>query len=98
MARPEKHPKTGVYWFRKAVPKDLREIIGKTEVVQLLRTKDVAEARKAHAELAAEIDARWSSLRAGIRRLRLREGPQLLRSRKTRPPDPDVQNDRLQAG
>lgn len=25
MARPFKHPKTGVYWFRRAVPKDLRE-------------------------------------------------------------------------
>lgn len=69
MARPQKHPKTGVYWFRKAVPKDLREIIGKTEVVQSLRTKDVAEARKAHADLAAEIEARWRSLRAGTQRL-----------------------------
>lgn len=68
-ARPHKHPKTGVYWFRKVVPKDLRAVIGKTEVVQSLRTKDAGEARKAHAELAAEIEARWASLRAGTQRL-----------------------------
>ncbi|POR45065.1 DUF6538 domain-containing protein [Bosea psychrotolerans] len=69
MARPFKHPKTGVYWFRKAVPKDLREALGKTEFIQSLRTKDVAEARKAHAELAAVIEARWGSLRGGTQRL-----------------------------
>lgn len=69
MTRPHKHPKTGVYWFRKAVPKDLRGVLGKTEFIQSLRTKDVAEARKAHAELAAEIEARWGSLRGGTQRL-----------------------------
>lgn len=31
MSRPFKHPKTGVYQFRKAVPKDLRPILGKVE-------------------------------------------------------------------
>ncbi len=32
-ARPSKHPKTGVYRFRKAVPDDLRDIIGKREII-----------------------------------------------------------------
>ena len=31
MARPWKHPKTGVYWLRKRVPDDLQTGIGKRE-------------------------------------------------------------------
>ncbi|WP_459080512.1 DUF6538 domain-containing protein [Mesorhizobium sp. A623] len=31
MARPFKHPKTGIYWFRKRVPNTLREHVGKLE-------------------------------------------------------------------
>lgn len=30
MATPWKHPKTGVYWFRKRVPDDLRAAVGAT--------------------------------------------------------------------
>lgn len=29
MSRPWKHPDSGVYWFRRAVPADLREPVGK---------------------------------------------------------------------
>jgi hypothetical protein len=32
MSRPWKHPKTGVYWFRKAVPEAMRGLVGKVEV------------------------------------------------------------------
>ena len=39
MARPVKHPRTGVYWFRKAVPLKLRELVGKREVSRTLQTK-----------------------------------------------------------
>ncbi|WP_348642048.1 DUF6538 domain-containing protein [Methylobacterium sp. WL69] len=31
MSRPWPHPKTGVYWFRKRVSKDLLALIGKRE-------------------------------------------------------------------
>lgn len=51
MARPFKHPKTGVYWFRKAVPKDLQEVLGEREEKRTLRTKDLAEAWTAHARV-----------------------------------------------
>lgn len=64
MARPHKHPKTGVYWFRKAVPKDLRGVVGKREEVRTLRTKDPVEARTAHAKVAAEVDKHWRALRS----------------------------------
>lgn len=45
MARPYPHPKTGVYWLRKAVPAPLRAAVGKREMVQSLGTKDAREAR-----------------------------------------------------
>ena len=31
MARPWKHPKTGIYWLRKRVPEDLLRLVGKRE-------------------------------------------------------------------
>ncbi|MCZ8036251.1 MAG: tyrosine-type recombinase/integrase [Novosphingobium sp.] len=64
MARPFKHPKTGVYWFRKAVPKDLRAVLGKREELRTLRTKDPAEARTLHAKVAAEVERHWQALRS----------------------------------
>lgn len=36
MSGPWKHPKTGIYWFRKRVPKELRALLGKTEEKQSL--------------------------------------------------------------
>jgi hypothetical protein len=44
MARPWKHPATGVYWLRKGVPEALREPVGKREEKLSLRTKDPHEA------------------------------------------------------
>lgn len=40
MARPYKHPKTGVYYFRQHVPTDLRRLLGDKIVSWSLRTKD----------------------------------------------------------
>lgn len=62
MSRPTKHPKTGVYQFRKAVPERLRPILGKTEVKRSLGTKDPQEAKRRHAEVSARIEAEWSDL------------------------------------
>jgi integrase len=64
MSRPYKHPKTGVYYFRKAVPDDLRAIIGKREEKVSLGTKVPAEAKIAHAKIAAEVENRWKALRS----------------------------------
>ncbi|HVI52390.1 MAG TPA: DUF6538 domain-containing protein [Candidatus Sulfotelmatobacter sp.] len=64
MSRPTKHPKTGVYLFRKVVPEDLRAIIGKTEEKRSLGTKDMSEAKVRHAAVAAEVEMRWRALRA----------------------------------
>lgn len=45
MATPWKHPKTGVYYFRRAVPAQLRPHIGKREIKSSLHTRDPNEAK-----------------------------------------------------
>ena len=65
MARPWKHPKTGVYWFRKVVPNKLRSIIGKTEERRTLRTKDPREAARRFHQVAARVADEWDALRQG---------------------------------
>ncbi|WP_026615465.1 site-specific integrase [Ensifer aridi] len=64
MARPWKHPKTGVYWLRRRVPDDLKPLVGKREEKRSLRTKDASEARRLHAIALAELEQRWANLRA----------------------------------
>ncbi|MFL0867587.1 DUF6538 domain-containing protein [Vibrio parahaemolyticus] len=41
MTSPYKHPQTGVYYFRMAVPKALVPLIGKTVFKTSLRTKNL---------------------------------------------------------
>lgn len=52
-------------YFRKAVPKDLRKILGKAEIKQSLRTTDEEAARPEFARLNAEWEQRFQSLRRG---------------------------------
>lgn len=56
-------------YFRKAVPKDLRNILGKAEIKQSLRTTDEEAARPEFARLNAEWEQRFQSLRRGVTRL-----------------------------
>jgi hypothetical protein len=58
MARPWKHPKTGIYWLRKRVPDDLRPILGKREEKASLGTRDAAEAKRLHAQALSELEQR----------------------------------------
>lgn len=80
MSRPWKHPETGSYYFRKAVPGDLRPVIGKREEgrgkreeKRSLRTKDPAIAKQRHAEVAAEVERAWRAYRAKPEPLTQRE-------------------------
>ncbi|WP_309500898.1 MULTISPECIES: DUF6538 domain-containing protein [Bradyrhizobium] len=77
MSRPWKHPKTGIYQLRKAVPDDLRQLVGKREEKVSLQTRDPAEAKVRHAKALAELEARWANLRAGPKFLTEREAHQL---------------------
>ena len=65
MARPWKHPKTGMYWFRKVVPASMRGLVGKVEERRTLRTKDPREAARKHAQMAAQVASDWDALRRG---------------------------------
>ena len=65
MARPWKHPKTGVYYYRRVVPESLRVAVGKVEERVSLRTKDPREASGRHPEVAARVAAHWQALREG---------------------------------
>lgn len=73
MSRPWKHPETGSYYFRKAVPDDLRPLIGKREEKRSLRTKDPAVAKQRHTEVAAEVERAWRAYRAKPEPLSQRE-------------------------
>jgi hypothetical protein len=77
VARPWKHPKTGIYWLRKAVPEDLRPLIGKREEKRSLKTRDPAEAKRRHSEALTELDTQWANLRAGPKSLTEREANEL---------------------
>ena len=61
MARPWKHPKTGIYWLRKRVPDDLLRLVGKREEKRSLGTRDPIAAKRLHAAALADIELRWSN-------------------------------------
>jgi hypothetical protein len=69
MTRPQKHPDSGYYWFRKRVPDDLRDLVGKREERFSLGTRDPSEAKRLHALKLAEVEERWANLRVGQRPL-----------------------------
>lgn len=55
MASPWKHPKTGTYYVRIAVPKDVQPLLGKTVFKESLHTKHLHEAKSVFAKRASEI-------------------------------------------
>jgi hypothetical protein len=77
MARPWKHPKTGIYWLRKAVPEDLRPLVGKWEEKRSLTTRDPSEAKRRHMEALAQLEVQWANLRAGTQTLSERDAHEL---------------------
>jgi hypothetical protein len=65
MAAPWRHPKTGVFYFRRAVPERLRAGLGKREIKVSLGTKDLAEAKRRFAAEAARCEALFAKAAAG---------------------------------
>ncbi|WP_416356315.1 DUF6538 domain-containing protein [Aureimonas phyllosphaerae] len=68
MARPWKHPDTGVYYLRKRVPSDVMPLVKRSMEKRSLGTKDPVEARRLHAEALARLESRWANLRSGLMR------------------------------
>ena len=77
MARPQRHPRTNIYWLRKRVPADLVSVLGKREEYFSLRTRDEAEAKVRHAAEILKLERSWASLRAGPRTLTEREAHEI---------------------
>ena len=71
--RPFRHPKAGMYYFRRVVPDNLRSLVGKREERRSHGTKDLEIAKRRQAEVWQEIETKWASLRAGSRTLTERE-------------------------
>jgi integrase len=52
-----RHPRTGVYWFRRSVPPDLRAALGRREITESLRTKVPADAKARLPDASARAEA-----------------------------------------
>ena len=65
MARPWKHPKTGVYHLRRRVPADLVKLVGREIEKRSLGTKDPTEAKALHFAATIEVEERWANLKKG---------------------------------
>jgi hypothetical protein len=78
MSRPSKHPKTGVYRFRKAVPDSLRALVGFREVIRSLGTKDPRQAAAKYPAVAAQVAAEWAALLQGPQSLTHKEASALV--------------------
>lgn len=69
MPSPWKHPKTSVWYYRRAVPVRLREALGRTEYRISLHTKDIKEAKRRYPDVAAKVDAEFIAAEGGPVRL-----------------------------
>ncbi len=66
-----RHPKTGVYWFRRAVPAPLRAALGRREITESLGTKAPAEAKRRLPAAAARAEAELEAARSATRPARI---------------------------
>jgi hypothetical protein len=64
MPQPWKHPRTGVYYFRKVVPERLRPLVGKWEIKVSLGAKSLREAKLRYPDAAARATSFCSKQRA----------------------------------
>ena len=63
----------GIYYFRKATPKDLLYFIGQREIIKSLATTDVRLARKVALEMSDQLDELFSRIRNGRKLLSAHE-------------------------
>ena len=61
-----RHPKTGMIWVRKDVPKALQALIGKTSLKASLRTKDPDLARPKFHEVMRNFEDRIAAAREAL--------------------------------
>jgi len=66
IAQPFRHPDSGIYYLRRRVPDDLRQIIGKTEIRRSLNTRHYLQAKATFALAYAESEKLFSDARQGL--------------------------------
>jgi len=66
IAQPFRHPDSGIYYLRRRVPDDLRQIIGKTEIRRSLNTRHHQQAKAAFALAYAASERLFSDARQGL--------------------------------
>lgn len=66
IAQPFRHPDSGIYYLRRRVPDDLRNIIGKTEIRRSLNTRHHHEAKATFALAYAESERLFNDARQGL--------------------------------
>jgi len=65
IATPYKHPNSGIYYFRRAVPNDCRRILNRTIIKESLHTREPYEARRLFAVKQDECEKLFESARSG---------------------------------
>ncbi len=66
MATPWKHPNSGIYYFRRAIPKELHKKMKKTEIKESLGTREPSIARRLFAIKQKECEDLFESARTGL--------------------------------
>lgn len=66
IAQPFRHPDSGIYYLRRRVPDDLRNIIGKTEIRRSLNTRNHQQAKAAFAVAYADSERLFNDARQGL--------------------------------
>lgn len=80
MTKPWKHPQSGILYFRREVPADIRKIIGRREWKVSLRTRDFSAARPRFASELARCEETFAAARdqlAGQPRVLASDAPKL---------------------
>lgn len=64
IAQPFRHPDSGIYYLRRRVPDDIRQVIGKTEIRRSLNTRNHHQAKAAFAIAYAESERFFQQVRS----------------------------------
>jgi integrase len=62
----QRRKKSGIYRFRRSVPPELQEAIGKRNITKTFQTTKVNEAKRKAMEFATEVDRLFASVRSGV--------------------------------
>ncbi|MFQ6573202.1 DUF6538 domain-containing protein [Pseudomonas sp. UM16] len=65
IAQPFRPPDSGIYYLRRRVPDDIRQVIGKTEIRRSLNTRNHQQAKAAFVIAYAESERFFQQMRSG---------------------------------